>query len=463
MTDGTGATQYSYVAAGSLGALELQQETSPLPNGATTYAYDAFGRVSTRTVAGSGAETFQYDALGRLVSHASDLGSFPLSYLGQTRQITGRQLLPVSSNLATSWSYLPNSGDRRLASIGNVGLSTSQFSNYEVATTPENFITAITESSDSTTVYPGAASQTATYNNVNQLTSLSGQAFTYDADGNLLSDGQRTYSWDAENRLISITYPPQPGKQTTFVYDGFSRRTAITSTPAGGGGAVTTSYLWCSSRLCQARNAANAPTRGYYAEGEFAPGAPSQSDYYGADQLGSVRRTFVSTTSAPAYSYDPYGNALQTTVPLADFGYAGMFYNADSGLYLTQYRAYNPAIGRWLSRDPLGERSDPVANLYSYALENPISRTDPTGLDSPIGSKSLPSGPPSPSGGPPSTPIPAANTPQQICLAGTILGSYDALGKKNCVYKTPIGPFEVQIPLTQTCPDTAPAPPNFGG
>jgi RHS repeat-associated protein len=31
-----------------------------------------------------------------------------------------------------------------------------------------------------------------------------------------------------------------------------------------------------------------------------------------------------------------------------------MFYHADSGLYLTQYRAYDPRIARWLSRDPIG-------------------------------------------------------------------------------------------------------------
>ena len=210
----------------------------------------------------------------------------------------------------------------------------------------------------------------------------------------------------------------QPGKQTTFAYDGFSRRTAITSTPAGGGSAVTTSYLWCSSRLCQARNAANAPTRGYYAEGEFVPGTPPQSDYYGADQLGSVRRTFVSTTSAPPYSYDPYGNALQTTAPLTDFGYAGMFYNADSGLYLAQYRAYNPAIGRWLSRDPLGERSNQYANLYTYVGNDPVSNIDPSGeilLGSNIrmlgfalrvvATLFFPSNPDLP-GGPPSTPTP---------------------------------------------------------
>jgi hypothetical protein len=46
------------------------------------------------------------------------------------------------------------------------------------------------------------------------LTNLSGQALSFDVNGNLLSDGQRNYTWDAENRLIGISYPGQPGKQT---------------------------------------------------------------------------------------------------------------------------------------------------------------------------------------------------------------------------------------------------------
>ena len=269
----------------------------------------------------------------------------------------------------------PNSGNRRLASIANTGLAAGQFSNFTYTTTPENFITGITESSDAATVYPPTGAQSASYNTLNQLTNLSGQALTWDADGNLLSDGTRTYAWDAENRLVKITYPAHPGEQTSFAYDGLSRRTAITSI-AG----VTTSYLWCGSRICQARNASDATTRKYYAEGEFVPGAPAQPYYYGPDQLGTVRRAFASTSSAPAYAYDPYGQPLQATAPLTDFTYAGMFTNADSGLYLTQYRAYDPTAGRWLSRDPIGEESDPAANLYRYGQNNPVAVSDPSGL-----------------------------------------------------------------------------------
>jgi hypothetical protein len=42
MTDGNGATQYSYVPVGSLGALRLRQEQSPLANSAIHYGDSAF-------------------------------------------------------------------------------------------------------------------------------------------------------------------------------------------------------------------------------------------------------------------------------------------------------------------------------------------------------------------------------------------------------------------------------------
>jgi uncharacterized protein RhaS with RHS repeats len=69
-------------------------------------------------------------------------------------------------------------------------------------------------------------------------------------------------------------------------------------------------------------------------------------------------------------------------------------------MYLTLYRAYDPSVGRWVSRDPMGE--DGGINLYAYVGSNPLSRIDPTGLDwiwqqstgnlynTPIGSMGLP-------------------------------------------------------------------------
>jgi RHS repeat-associated protein len=55
-----------------------------------------------------------------------------------------------------------------------------------------------------------------------------------------------------------------------------------------------------------------------------------------------------------------------------------MFYHQGSGLYLTQYRVYEPRTGRWLSRDPIGEKGG--LNLYAYVGGDPLSFSDSTGL-----------------------------------------------------------------------------------
>lgn len=378
MTDGTGTTNYNYVPVGMLGGLAPANENGPLAADAITYGYDELGRTILRTVEGSGAETWAFDELGRSIAHDSDLGNFTLSYLGQTDQITERAL--TGSSLATSWSYLTNLNDRRLSEINNVGLSPSQFSTFHYDMTPAKLITSITEASDVGPDYPAVSTQAATYNNLNQLTVLNAQGLTYDDNGNLLSDGKRNYTWDAENRLLTITYPGVAGKKTEFTYDGLSRRVSIKSTPAGGGSSVTTSYVWCGSAICQSRNAGNTPIRQYLAEGEYLPGVAPETIFYGSDQIGSVRRTFIDASTASAFNYDPFGNFLQAGTPVADFNYAGMLYNRDSGLYLTQHRAYDPVVGRWLSRDPVTKSNSALPNAYAYVEGNPLYSVDPGGL-----------------------------------------------------------------------------------
>ena len=385
MTDGTGSTSYSYVAVGKLGALRLESESEPLPNGKIGYSYDPLGRVVTRTVGGASPETFQYDKIDRLIGHTDALGSFALGYLGETGQPTERQL--TGDSIATKWSYLPNTGDRRLAGIVN-----TPGREYKYVTTADDLITRITEAKPGkvqqswslrydgdnrvtradasvagkygyafdpagniTRLTEPSGTEALTYNDVNKLTNA---GFVYDLDGDLLSDGTRDYSWDAANRLVAITYKGHPGQKTGFEYDGLDRRAVITETPASGK-ATTYDYIWCGTRICQQRVGASAVARLYYPEGETIP-AEKALFYYGPDQLGSARDVSeispLVSALGQAYDYDPYGNTITApTGKTIDFRYAGMLYHANSGLYLTQYRAYDPRTGRWLARDPLGE------------------------------------------------------------------------------------------------------------
>ncbi|MGC5859771.1 RHS repeat-associated core domain-containing protein, partial [Ralstonia pseudosolanacearum] len=103
---------------------------------------------------------------------------------------------------------------------------------------------------------------------------------------------------------------------------------------------------------------------------------------YARNHLGSVTDTQTLNGRAVSHmEYGPYGEPIKSegrTDYRSDFGYAGMQYHAASGMYLTQFRAYDPGTGRWVSRDPIGERGG--INLYAYVDGNPLNRTDSLGL-----------------------------------------------------------------------------------
>ncbi len=108
--------------------------------------------------------------------------------------------------------------------------------------------------------------------------------------------------------------------------------------------------------------------------------ATGSNYFYCIDKLGSVRElTNSSGTIVSLYGYDPYGvvNKISGSQD-ADFQYAGYYSHMRSGLNMTWFRQYSASLGRWLSRDPIGEAGD--LNIYSYVGGNPIRYLDPLGL-----------------------------------------------------------------------------------
>lgn len=86
--------------------------------------------------------------------------------------------------------------------------------------------------------------------------------------------------------------------------------------------------------------------------------------YYTRDHLGSMREMCSLSGSIVArYSYDPCGRiTLVSGSNLATKQYAGYYAHQTGGLLLTFAgdgdsigRPYDPATGRWLSRDSIGE------------------------------------------------------------------------------------------------------------
>jgi RHS repeat-associated protein len=78
--------------------------------------------------------------------------------------------------------------------------------------------------------------------------------------------------------------------------------------------------------------------------------------------------------------YYPYGRVIVDTNPgFQPFGYAGGLYERDTGLVRFGRGDYDPAVGRWTSKDPIGFAGG--LNLYGYVVQDLVNNFDPTGLD----------------------------------------------------------------------------------
>ncbi|MFJ3217571.1 RHS repeat-associated core domain-containing protein [Kitasatospora sp. NPDC086801] len=80
---------------------------------------------------------------------------------------------------------------------------------------------------------------------------------------------------------------------------------------------------------------------------------------------------------------DPYGSPCGT-VPASwadNHGYLGKPVDTNSGLNLLGARNYDPTLGRFLTADPLLEPGNPSqTGGYTYANDNPVTLSDPSGL-----------------------------------------------------------------------------------
>ena len=438
MTDGTGTTTYTYnpithpptLGAGRLAVITGAQDDT------ITYQYDALGRSVQRAI--DGAVSHQhFDALGRVVSEKNALDTFAFQYLGESPLLAHVQ---SSRGLSSDYDYFDNREDRRLRRITqSFGSSDHQkadspneedgglLASFEYAYDAEGEATLMVVShqfkpperhhidydaagrliavqtagdgeddseDDSKDIrdqflyaYDPAANRTSetingtstqfSYNAVNELVAP-GPA-SYDAAGEPLTLGNATFTWDAAHRLLAVT---SGGNTTRFAYDGFGRRTRITHQT---GNTVTSDkfYVWCGRTPCLETDATtHTVTKRYFSEGVAQNGQPF---YYTLDRLGSVHQLVdQSGVVRASYEYEPFG--VRTTLigdEDSDFGFARLFHDAQSGLDLAVYRAYDASLGRWLSRDPIGENGG--MNLYSYVRNNPLGVIDPLGLGPPGG------------------------------------------------------------------------------
>jgi RHS repeat-associated protein len=207
-----------------------------------------------------------------------------------------------------------------------------------------------------------------------------GVPFSYDANGNQLSSTPATLTWNAQNEPISVN-------STTAIYDALGRMVETAS------GSTYTQFVFRPSgnMLAVYRGGLVKGLIPLAGEGTAIYNAGGLSYIRHQDWLGSSR---LATTWAHAvYSktaYAPFGETYNEALT-PDRSFTGQDQDVQTGsggngVYDFLFRKYDPSAGRWMSPDPyawgaVSPDSPQSLNRYAYALNQPMTLTDPLGWD----------------------------------------------------------------------------------
>jgi len=123
--------------------------------------------------------------------------------------------------------------------------------------------------------------------------------------------------------------------------------------------------------------------------GGATPGTTDDVAWVLADHQGSVRDLVVYEDDVVTVEkhtvYDAFGNVTSEylapgSTADCEFGYTGRLFDSATGLQNNLHRWYDPAVGRWLSADPIGFAGD-CGNLYRYCGNSPGNWIDPSGMN----------------------------------------------------------------------------------
>ncbi len=100
---------------------------------------------------------------------------------------------------------------------------------------------------------------------------------------------------------------------------------------------------------------------------------------YGIDLTKNVCELFDAAGAiATRYDYTPYGQVTATGNVAQPIQWSSEFADTDLDLIYYNYRHYNPRDGRWISRDPIGEKGG--YNLYGFVGNSSLVENDYIGL-----------------------------------------------------------------------------------
>jgi RHS repeat-associated protein len=325
-------------------------EATSLGGMSTSREYNSFGELERLSAShlGNPVYTVSYarDRLGRILSKSETIGG--TSVVTQYSYDPAGRLQVVTRNGVVTGQYQYDSNGNRLAYQGSLG---------EVE---------------------------AVYDEQDRLVDYGGVGYDYTAEGclRLKSEGGAAteYEYDSLGRLKRVELAN--GLEVQYVIDPRGRRVGQKIN-----GSLARGFLYEDDLNIVAELDGGGEVVSRFVYG-MQPNVPDYMLREGrtysiiSDHLGSPRLVIDVETAAvlQRIDYDEFGRVILDTNPgFQPFGFAGGIYDHQTGLLRYGARDYDPEVGRWTSKDPILFRSG-TANLYSYALGDPINNVDPTGL-----------------------------------------------------------------------------------
>jgi RHS repeat-associated protein len=350
---------------GRISALIGQSE--PLGTAGTTdltitNAYDAIGRLTTKTTA-----TLTGTVAGPTIDSQSYTYNASGAELSATDTLAGN---PMSANGTSSYSY---DALGRLTSAKVPTQSNQPNQAYTWNATADR-ATVQSGSSQPVTTYYNSASQ--------PISDSTGGSYASDKEGRLKAQPGQSLKWDNLGRLTEVDGPGS--SVTTYAYDPLDRLAAVVN------GGVTTKYFYVGLTTTIAETiistgSTTSTTRHLTdaAGTELAQVTGTSGPVYlGRNGHGDVTSTVNAAGSVvSAAQYDPFGKLTSSSGTLPANRWQGSLFEPNSGLYYVIARWYSPTLGRFLSVDPMsGNTARPQSlDRYAYVAGNPLGGVDPMG------------------------------------------------------------------------------------
>lgn len=199
-----------------------------------------------------------------------------------------------------------------------------------------------------------------------------------------------SYVWDLRDRLREVRFPS--GHRVVMTYDAFGRRVRKEVIGVEGICVRSVTFVWDGDALAAELDRVKGARSFAHAPGTLVPLLQQERGEvfaYVNDHLGTPkelldRRGLVAWSAAHAawgqvveVQGDPV-SALNTRGRVSSpFRLLGQYADEETGLCATRFRYFDPAVGRWLSPDPLGI----AGGLTAFGFDGcPTSDVDPLGL-----------------------------------------------------------------------------------